>query len=179
MKSTKPIQTYATQIQAGKEEYMRGLLQPNMPDFHIWVPTKPYAVIQKVDGAKVTEYERRILFPGYILIDGESYDHLHETFMRLRGFDSYFNLVGKKAGPDALRVVRADELSMIKKLSGEDVSKGIMENKRIRFISGPFVGLEPLVRKIDRHHSKIMFQTEMFGRQMDIWVGVEIVVPLE
>lgn len=177
-RKVKPIKTYVTQITTGKEEYMRNLLQQFMPGFRIWIPTKPYAYIQKVQGVKDSQYERRILFPGYILIDGESYDELYDILTGLK-FHSFFNLVGKKGGPSALRIVRDNELSIIKQLSGEELSKGIIENKRIRFVSGPFVGLEPLVRKIDRHHSKIMFQTEMFGRQMDIWVGAEIVVPVE
>lgn len=156
---------------------MRRLLQPLMPDFHIWVPTKPYAFSHKIDGEKMVRFERSILFPGYLLIDGESYDDLYETLTGF-SFKSFFNLVGKKAGPNGLRIVSEDELCLIRQLSGEGVSKVIKENMRIRIVSGPFVGLEPLVRKIDPHHNKIMFQIEMFGRQMDIWVGVEFVVPV-
>ena len=66
-KKVKTIETYVTQITSGKEDYMRRLLQPLMPDFHIWVPTKPYAFSHKIDGEKMVRFERSILFPGYLL----------------------------------------------------------------------------------------------------------------
>lgn len=74
--------------------------------------------------------------------------------------------------------VKEEELTWIRKLCGDDftatLSKGIKENGKIRFTSGPLVGMEGLVRKVDRHRRIVTLEIEMFGRVQHINLGAEI-----
>ena len=42
-------------------------------------------------------------------------------------------------------------------------------------LSGPLKGNEGLIRKIDRHKRKAWLEIEMFGRTVEMQVGLEVV----
>ena len=81
-------------------------------------------------------------------------------------FNTFMKVIGKN---DQLYLsVKEEELTWIRKLCGDDLtvalSKGVKENGKIRFTSGPLVGMEGLVRKVDRHRRLVTLEIEMFGR---------------
>ena len=91
-------------------------------------------------------------------------------------FNTFMKVIGKN---DRLYLsVKEEELTWIRKLCGDDftatLSKGIKENGKIRFTSGPLVGMEGLVRKVDRHRRIVTLEIEMFGRVQHINLGAEI-----
>ncbi|MBR2555283.1 MAG: hypothetical protein IKE94_10515 [Aeriscardovia sp.] len=91
-------------------------------------------------------------------------------------FNTFMKVIGKN---DQLYLsVKEEELTWIRKLCGDDLtvalSKGVKENGKIRFTSGPLVGMEGLVRKVDRHRRIVTLEIEMFGRVQHINLGAEI-----
>lgn len=46
-------------------------------------------------------------------------------------------------------------------------------------LSGPLMGLEGAIRKIDRHKRKAWLEMEMFGRRQQIEIGLEIIKKIE
>ncbi len=56
-----------------------------------------------------------------------------------------------------------------------EMSEGIIENDRVVVTSGPLKGNEGLIRKIDRHKRKAWLEIEMFGRTVEMQVGLEVV----
>ena len=91
-------------------------------------------------------------------------------------FYTYMKVIGKN---DQLYLsVKEEELTWIRKLCGDDftatLSKGIKEKGKIRFTSGPLVGMEGLVRKVDRHRRIVTLEIEMFSRVQHINLGAEI-----
>ena len=52
---------------------------------------------------------------------------------------------------------------------------GIIENDQVRILTGPLQGMEGYIRKINRHKRKAWVSIEMFGRSVDMEVGLEIV----
>ena len=55
-----------------------------------------------------------------------------------------------------------------------EMSEGIIEQSRIRILSGPLMGMEGQIRKIDRHKRKAWLEVEMFGRVQRVEVGLEV-----
>ena len=55
-----------------------------------------------------------------------------------------------------------------------EMSEGIIEPSRIRILSGPLMGMEGQIRKIDRHKRKAWIEVELFGRIQRVEVGLEI-----
>lgn len=56
-----------------------------------------------------------------------------------------------------------------------EMSSGIIENDRVQVLSGPLKGMEGSIRKIDRHKRMAYLEVEMFGRTVEMKVGLEIV----
>ena len=54
------------------------------------------------------------------------------------------------------------------------MSEGFIKNDKVVITSGPLVGREGLIRKIDRHKRKAFIEIEMFGRPQKVEMGVEI-----
>ena len=72
-----------------------------------------------------------------------------------------------------------EEVSFLLRLGGEEqtveMSEGIIENDRVVVLSGPLKGNEGLIKKIDRHKRKAWLEIEMFGRMVEMQVGLEVV----
>ena len=56
-----------------------------------------------------------------------------------------------------------------------EMSSGIIENDRVRILSGPLMGMEGNIRRIDRHKRIAYLEIEMFGRTIEMKVGLEII----
>lgn len=72
-----------------------------------------------------------------------------------------------------------EEVCFIRQLTGDSdtvkMSEGIIEHDKVRVLCGPLVGLESTICTIDRHKRKAWINTEMFGRQQLIEVGLEVI----
>lgn len=55
------------------------------------------------------------------------------------------------------------------------MSSGIIENDRVQILSGPLMGMEGNIRRIDRHKRIAYMEIEMFGRTVEMKVGLEII----
>lgn len=56
-----------------------------------------------------------------------------------------------------------------------EMSSGIIENDRVRILSDPLMGMEGNIRRIDRHKRIAYLEIEMFGRTVEMKVGLEII----
>lgn len=72
-----------------------------------------------------------------------------------------------------------EEVNLLLKLGKEEqlvaMSTGIIESDQVRILTGPLQGMEGCIRKIDRHKRKARVSVEMFGRSVDMEVGLEII----
>ena len=55
------------------------------------------------------------------------------------------------------------------------MSTGFLEGDQVMIVDGPLMGLETVIRRIDRHKRKAMVEMHMFGRVQEVAVGLEIV----
>ena len=56
-----------------------------------------------------------------------------------------------------------------------EMSSGIIENDRVQILSGPLMGMEGNISRIDRHKRIAYLEIEMFGRTVEMKVGLEII----
>ncbi len=115
---------------------------------------------------------RRPLFPGYLFISTE---HPLEVFAELRHVVGLTNLLHIE---EEIVPLTQKESDFLMQIAGDDriveMSEGIIEGNHIKVLSGPLVGMEGTIRKVDRHKRKAYIEVEMFGRKQQIQVGLEI-----
>ena len=102
--------------------------------------------------------------------------HGKETEEELRNIDGVRKLLRIGDEPAALT---GEEVDFLKELGGKaqtvEMSEGIIEQSVIKVYSGPLVGKEKYIRKIDRHKRRAMLEMPMFGEMRKMQVGLEIV----
>lgn len=73
-----------------------------------------------------------------------------------------------------------EEKNFLLSFGGNDqivkMSRGTIEGSQVKILSGPLIGKEGLVRKIDRHKRKAYLEVEMFGRMQRVQVGLEVMM---
>ena len=118
-------------------------------------------------------YPGRILFPGYVFLIAENLEQLAENLRKVTGMT---RLLGTG---DEIIPLSQEEVELLLKLGKEEqlvaMSTGIIENDQVRILTGPLQGMEGYIRKINRHKRKAWVSIEMFGRSVDMEVGLEII----
>lgn len=113
------------------------------------------------------------LFPGYLFLVTEQLELLQKELEKIESVTKLLG-VGKDIVP-----LSEEEVCFIRQLTGDSdtvkMSEGIIEHDKVRVLCGPLVGLESTICKIDRHKRKAWINTEMFGRQQLIEVGLEVI----
>ena len=163
--------TYVLATITGREEKTKKLIEEITCNARLFIPQK--ITVRKYEGAWHEEIQK--LFPGYIFVETDDIAAFVDTLPK-SFFNTFMKVIGKN---DQLYLsVKDEELAWLRKLCGDDftatLSKGIKENGKIRFTSGPLVGMEGLVRKVDRHRRIVTLEIEMFGRVQHINLGAEI-----
>lgn len=117
--------------------------------------------------------QEKVLFPGYVFMITDTVEKLFFDLKRVIGMTKIIGTGGE------IVPISDQEREWLLKIGGQEqnvlMSKGVIENGKVRIIEGPLAGLENKIIKIDRHKRKALLQVEMFGRTMEIQVGVEIV----
>ena len=117
--------------------------------------------------------ELRVLFPGYVFLVSDEKEKLFFELKRIMGLTKLLG-TGETIVP-----LTDEEVSFLLRLGGEEqtveMSEGIIESDRVVITKGPLKGNEGLIKKINRHKRKAWLEIQMFGRTMEMQVGVEIV----
>ena len=117
--------------------------------------------------------QERILFPGYVFLVT---NHVEELYESLKDIIGSTRLIGTG---EEIVPLSEEEVTLLLRLGKEEqlveLSTGIIENSQIRILEGPLVGMEGTIRKIDRHKRKAWLEIEMFGRTVEMQVGLEVI----
>lgn len=162
---------YVVQVHTGNEESIRIQCEEHIKSPVLescFIPR--YEEKRKINGMwKVLE---RKLFPGYVFMVTDSPDHLFHSLKTIHGLTK---LIG--TGEDIIPL-KEEEVDFILRFGGKEhlvgMSEGIIEGEKVIVTSGPLVGQEGLIKKIDRHKRKAWLELEMFGRMQRVEVGLEI-----
>ena len=117
------------------------------------------------------------LFPGYIFCETKDPEDLRQRLKKVEGLTKLLR------NSDGIAPLYEDEERLIRKLCGKshilEISKGIIEGGRAKVIQGPLMGMEPLIKKVNRKHMTAVIEVELFRRKTEVTVGLEIIQDLE
>ena len=107
------------------------------------------------------------VFPGYLFFDTGDPDELSRQLRKEKIM----------AQNDQLFVLTPDDVQCLLFFGRTGVfpmSQGIIVNGRVIILSGPLVGEESRIRKVDRHKRRAWLQIKLFGKPYTVVVGLEI-----
>lgn len=115
---------------------------------------------------------RKPMFPGYVFISTESIDELYE---KLKNVPKLTKVLGTD---HTVTPISQSEEKLIRRLTNKqhvaEVSVGYIEGDRLIISEGPMVGMEAMVKKIDRHKRIAVLSVTMFGNSTDVTMGLEV-----
>lgn len=162
---------YVMQVRTGSEENTLIHCKKNIPATILESCFIPYYEEKKRFGGQWKTL-KKILFPGYLFVVSNDVEQLYLNLKTVQGLTK---LIG--AGTDIIPLSDR-EIEFLQSFGGEnqvvEMSQGIIEGDRIVIQSGPLMGKEGLIRKIDRHKRKAWLELEMFGRLQKVEIGLEI-----
>ena len=163
---------YVIQVRTGTEEEIQRQCETIIDKSILEKSFIPkYEQERKYQGEWHTEL--KALFPGYVFLVSEEKEKLFFELKRIMGLTKLLG-TGETIVP-----LTNEEVNFLLRLGGKEqtveMSEGIIENDRVVVTSGPLKGNEGLIRKIDRHKRKAWLEIEMFGRTVEMQVGLEVV----
>ena len=163
---------YVMQVRTGSEESIKLQCERLIPTAILERCFLPYYEERRsIQGQWKTM--RRILFPGYVFVVTENLENMYPFLKQVQGLTKILG-TGKEIVPLSGR-----EVAFMKRIGGEEqlveMSEGIIEGGQVKISTGPLMGMEGCIRKIDRHKRKAWIEVEMFGRMQTVQVGLEIV----
>lgn len=163
---------YVMQVRTGTEESIRCQCQRIIDSSVLEQCFIPYYQYKKRFQGK-WHIQESILFPGYVFLVCKNIEELLDKLKNVIGFTKVLG-TGNEIVP-----LTEQEVTFLKRMGKEEqvveMSTGIIENDTVQILEGPLKGLEGCIKKIDRHKRKAWLEIEMFGRNVEMQVGVEIV----
>lgn len=165
---------YVIQTLAGQEEAVKQMLEKYLPADSYEECRILYYIRKKRYQGEWHEVRERFL-PGYLFLVADSPWPAWEALKKVTKFS---RLLKDHVENEIYPVSREEEL-FLKKLAGDrnevELSYGMIEGDAVRIISGGLMGMEAVIRKIDRHKRIAFIEMQIFGETKLVEVGLEIV----
>lgn len=117
--------------------------------------------------------EIKPMFPGYVFAVT---DQPEELYNECRKVPKLTKLLGTDHVPVALT---GEEERWLRKLTNQELvaemSVGVIEGDRLIVKEGPLMGIEGMVKRINRHKRVAVIEVEMFGQLVEMQLGLEVV----
>lgn len=163
---------YVVQVRTGTEESIRRQCEKQIDENVLEGCFVPYYEEQRRMRGKWTTL-RKVLFPGYVFVITGEAEELYKKLKMITGLTKLLG-TGREIVP-----ISEDEQTFLRKFCGKEqvavMSEGIIEGSQVRVTSGPLLGMEGYIRRIDRHKRKAWLEMELFGRKQMIQAGLEVV----
>lgn len=165
---------YVVQVKTGCEETTRDLVMQALGDTALikecFVPR--YVTSEQRAGKWLPV--NKVLFPGYLIIDTMHIADVKDVLVKIRAFT---RLLG--ANNETFTPLSAAEVAWVNAFTQKgqrtvEMSTAVVEGDRVVVIDGPLVSREALIRKINHRKKLAYLQVEMFGRTVDVQVGLRV-----
>ncbi len=160
---------YALFVVTGEEEKVKERLKFRFPDeFEVLVPRR--RLKERKSGAWT--YTTKILFPGYILING------HPDIISGCDFTNIPKLIRPlKSGSDMLRIDQA-EMTVLSRLVCNSETIGfssiLIENEKVKVVDGPLLSLEGIILSVDHRKGRAKIRLGFLGEERTVELGVSV-----
>lgn len=160
-------------VETGDEERVKERLKYRLPDdFTIIVPKRKL----KLRKGGLWGIETKILFPGYILVNGVIDT---EIYYLLKNIPNAFKLL--KTGNE-VAAIDSREMAVLSRLisNSEEIgfSNVLMENGIVRVVDGPLLGLEGIILNIDHRKERAKVRLNFLGEERTVDLGVSFLRPV-
>ena len=162
---------YVIQVKSGNEHKIKSICEKCLKyeNEDVFIPIK---IVKKRFKGIDKEIQTK-LFPGYIFFLTEDVDGL---FFRLKRVKELTKIL--KTGDVFVPLTEQEEAFLKRLMNPEykvEMSFGFIEGERVVITEGPVMGLEGMIKRIDRHKKQAVLKTEFFGKPTEIMVGLEII----
>ncbi|MCR4676111.1 MAG: hypothetical protein K5634_02640 [Sphaerochaetaceae bacterium] len=162
----------------GKEsqavENVQKYLEENIAeDFSVWFPQK----INRDKKKGVYTEHKFPLFPGYLFIYWGGEDEINFPFHEIRKIPQIVKILKYENNSHALLGSDYNFAHWIHENDGEIKPSRVFckEGSRLRIISGPLVGMDANVIKVDKHHKRITLRFTVGDKTSDISFSVDFI----
>lgn len=162
---------YVLFVNMNQEEKVKKILEKEMrEEFRFIVPTRE---VRERKNGKWHNVKRK-LFPGYVLINAIMNIEVYYKLKRVPG------IITLLRNEDEILTVAEKELKELKILIDNNdnnigISKLYKENDDIRIISGPLLGIEGQIIKIDSRKGRAKVNLSFMNEERIVELGIELV----
>ena len=164
---------YVIQVKTGNEEKIKDICQRLIPKeilIECFIPKTKR--VRKIRGSFHEREE--ILFKGYVFVISDAIDDLYQS---LKLIPELTKVLGND-GSNILPILKEEAIFLLKFGKEDhivDISKGYIIGSKIMITTGPLVGNEGIIRKIDRHKRIAYIEVKLFDQITTVKVGLEII----
>ncbi|MEH2955939.1 antiterminator LoaP [Candidatus Merdisoma sp. JLR.KK011] len=163
---------YVIQVRTGTEREIIRQCQTVIPKETLEKSFLPcFEEMKRYQGA--WHKEQKLLFPGYVFLISGDPEQLYRSLKPVIGLTKLL-----KTG-DQIISLTEPEIQFLLRFGGTEqlvkMSTGFVEQDQIIILDGPLKGMEGYIKKIDRHRREASLELPMFGRILDVKVGLEII----
>ena len=163
---------YVIWTYTGQEEKTKSYIEKFMEPQLYTRCAVPYITKLEKHSGKWVKVEK-LLIPSYVFVETERVEDFADSLHRIPGFTVVLH-TGDHFSP-----LSEHEQYVLRRLIGDsdvvDLSSGFLTGDKVSIVSGPLVGLEGQIKRIDRHHRTAILEMTMFNKTTDVKVGLEIV----
>jgi|GEM_PF-135193 len=178
------VNWYALFVKTGKEDAVKHQILTRLGDANCKCCVPKRRVPEKKNGQ--VSHVVKTMFPGYVFIQLEMNFDIYYEIKTIPNIHSLLNFTNKKdkelqqnnAEETFFKYIPNEEMTRLLTLINfeSDVmeySQLLIKNGRVTILSGPLVGKEGLLKKIDKHKSRAKLSINFMGGEKLIDVGFE------
>ena len=132
--------------------------------FRVIVPEQ--TIVEYKDGVKKEKIKK--MFPGYVLVEMIMDDEVWFIVRNTQGVTGFIGSSGKGAKPIPLLPEEVERILNNMGMSRIDLSKDLVEGKKVKIVSGPFKDMIGKISSYDLEKKKVNFLLDLFGQETPV-----------
>lgn len=160
-------------VVTGQEDRVKERVKYRLQDGYTVVVPKRKLKVRK---GGIWRVETRVLFPGYVLVNGVI---TNDTYYQLKNIPNVIRLL--KTGK-IVASIDSREMTVLSRLicNNEEIgfSNVLMENGRVQVIDGPLFSLEGIILSIDHRKERAKIALNFLGEVRTVDLGISILKPV-
>ena len=132
--------------------------------FRVIVPEQ--TIVEYKDGVKKEKIKK--MFPGYVLVEMIMDDEVWFIVRNTQGVTGFIGSSGKGAKPIPLLHEEVERILNDMGMSRIDLSKDLVEGKKVKIISGPFKDMIGKISSYDLEKKKVNLLLDLFGQETPV-----------
>jgi len=157
----------------GDEENVKERIKYRLPENYLVMVPKRKLKLRK---GGILRVETKVLFPGYVLINGEIDT---SVYYQLKNIPGILRLL--KTG-NSVAPIDSSEMAVLSRLicNNEEIgfSNVLIENGKVRVVDGPLFSLEGIILSINHRKERAKVKLSFLGEERTVDLGISLLRPL-